>query len=145
VSSHLIAPMRSSGQSCSGLSRKSTGKKRWRSRKKSNTRCSSIICGQAVADRTSNGGGELCSGPLSRASRHRHQHVTVWYQQCRSCSLASLGQFEIVANRFRQRCRRFDNCSERFKLGKTVCAVFFCFGKYLGYLFLRKLLLSPNK
>jgi hypothetical protein len=39
-----------------GLSRKSTGKKRWRSRKKSNARCSSIISAQAVADRTSSGG-----------------------------------------------------------------------------------------
>jgi hypothetical protein len=37
---------------------KSIGKNCWRSRKKSNTRCSSIICAQAVADRTSSGDGD---------------------------------------------------------------------------------------
>jgi hypothetical protein len=50
--------MRSSEQSCSAWNPKSIGKKRWRSRKKSNARCSSIINAHVVADRTSSGAGK---------------------------------------------------------------------------------------
>jgi len=52
------------GQSCSGLSPKSIGERRWRTGKESNARCSSIISAQAAVGRTSSGENELCSEPL---------------------------------------------------------------------------------
>ena len=59
IASHRTAPMRSSEQSCLGLSPKSIGEESLRTGKESNARCNSIICAQAVADRTSSGAGEL--------------------------------------------------------------------------------------
>jgi hypothetical protein len=78
VSSHRTAPMRSSEPSCSARSSKSIGKKWWRSRKKSNTRCSSIICARAVADRTSSGDGEFLS-----AQRSTHSMVNFSLNVCK--------------------------------------------------------------